>query len=154
MRVELLAHGGDAGDAVALEDIVDLAAGRLEARDETLQLVVLAKLGGDRGQSALQIVLHRKHVAREGGGGIGGRVDLLLLQPAADVLRLGLGIKDVLADLLQFGLQCAQPIEAAFRGRLGRLFGAGFFDVRFVLAHAINLESALAVKSTMGTTRA
>ncbi len=157
MRVERLAHRLDAGDAVALEDAVELAAGRLDAGDQALHPLVLAQIGGDRGERALEIVLHAQHVAGEAGRGICGGVELLLLQPAADVLGLGLGVEDVLAHLLQLLLQLGQPVELGLAASIRALAPSAVdFVLKFasVFVHAINLDNVLAVKSTMGTTRA
>src|SRR3546814_12618183 len=79
--VERQADRGDAGDAVAFEHAHQLALGRLEARDEGLEFLVLALLLADRGERAAQIVGDRQYVAREFGRGIGVRVgDLLVLR--------------------------------------------------------------------------
>src|SRR3546814_20054269 len=81
--VERQADRGDAGDAVAFEHAHQLALGRLEARDEGLEFLVLALLLADRGERAAQIVGDRQYVAREFGRGIGVRVGDLLVRSVA-----------------------------------------------------------------------
>src|SRR3546814_4232077 len=86
--VERQADRGDAGDAVAFEHAHQLALGRLVARDEGLEFLVLALLLADRGERAAQIVGDRQYVAREFGRGIGVRVgDLLVLAAREDRKR-------------------------------------------------------------------
>ena len=77
-------------------------------------------------------------------------LDLLLLEPAADVLGLGLGVEDVLAHLLQLLFELAQPVEV----HLAAEVDLAFFDLLVFFVHPNNLDNAFAVKSTMGTTRA
>jgi hypothetical protein len=74
---------------------------------------------------------------------------LLRLEPAADVLGLGLRVEDVLAHLLELLLELAQPVEVHLAGKIDFSFLGGVF-----VTHLNNLDKALAVKSTMGTTRA
>jgi hypothetical protein len=128
------------------------APGRLDAGDERLHPLVFAQLLWDRGERAFEIVLHAQHLAGEGGRGILRGGDLLLLQPAAHVLGLGLRVERVLADLLKLLLKLAEPVDvqlAAVEVDFAFQLYLGFF-----LVHPINLVSAFAVKSTMGTTRA
>ena len=80
-----------------------------------------------------------------------GRGDLLLLQPAAHVLGLGLGVEDVLAHLLQLLFELAQPVDVHRPRQVDLLLQ---LDLGLFFVHPINLDNALAVKSTMGTTRA
>ena len=106
---------------------------------------------------ALEMVLDRQHVARELARGISRRLLLLLLEAAAHVLDLGRGIERLRIRLLELRFELG---DAVVLGKLGRAVGGflaqllGFVVQLFVFGHAINLVSALAVKSTMGTTRA
>ncbi len=80
-----------------------------------------------------------------------GGAELLLLEPAADVLGLGLGVEDVLAHLLQLLFELAEPVEVHLAAEVDL---AVLRSSRFFFVHPSNLDNALAVKSTMGTTRA
>ncbi len=130
--------------------------GTVVAPDATVKIYLVA----ERGERAVEIVLHRQHVARKGGRGVGGGVLLLLLEPATDVLGLGLGVEDVLAHLLQLLFELRQAVLVGIlrveidrvADRVLDLLGI-VFNLLFV-DHANNLDSACAVKSTMGTTRA
>jgi hypothetical protein len=83
VRVERQALGGDAADAVEAEDLVDLAAGRLDPGDEALQLVVLAQIGGNGVERAGKVVGDREDVAGKAGRGIGAGVGDVLFEPAS-----------------------------------------------------------------------
>ena len=101
--------------------------------------------------------MHAEHVAGKAGRRIAGRLDLLGLQPAAHILRLGGGVERLGLGLLELALKLG---EAVVLGKLGRLRGGFLADVLgfvvqiFVIVHFMNLVRAWAVKSTMGTTRA
>ena len=84
------------GQAVAAEDVGKLASRRFQAGDQPLELLVLAQLRGDRGERALQIVVHRQDVAGEVGRGIGARIGGVLLGAATHVLRFGAGVEHLL----------------------------------------------------------
>ena len=81
-------------------------------------------------------------------------VDLLLLQPAADVLGLGLGVEDVLAHLLQLLFELAAAGRAFISPAEVDLAVLDLSSSSSFFVHPINLDNAFAVKSTMGTTRA
>ena len=123
--------------------------------------LVGTQLVADRRERAIEMVLDGKHVARELRGGVTGRLILLGFQPSTDVLGFCRGIQCLRLRLLELTLQfCDAVVLGDLRRAFGRLL-ADFFrflvKVSVVLrsfCHAINLVSAFAVKSTMGTTRA
>jgi hypothetical protein len=83
------------------------------------------------------------------------------LEATPDVLRLGSSVERVLLRLVELPFEVGDVIvlgdfRRAVRGLLAQLVGL-LVELVFVLrshGHAINLVSAFAVKSTMGTTRA
>jgi hypothetical protein len=106
-----------------------------------------------RGERAIEIVLHAQHVAREAGRRVIGRALLVLLEPAADILGLGLGVQHLLPRALDFFLKLRNALLViAFRVEIDRVVNVLVQCLFFV--HANNLDNAFAVKSTMGTTRA
>ena len=107
------------------------------------------------------MVLDRQHVAGKSGGRVARRLLKLLLEPAADVLSLRGRVKRLLVRFLELRFELRDAVMLRDLGRaVGRLLAellGVFVKLLFVLGcfhHAINLVSAFAVKSTMGTTRA
>ena len=80
-----------------------------------------------------------------------------LLGAPARVLRFGSGVQCLAVGLFEQPLELRHAIVLGdLRGAFGRFLAdfLGLLVEFFVFAHAINLVSAFAVKSTMGTTRA
>ena len=103
------------------------------------------------------MIFNRQHIAREVGRCVGGRLLLLGLEAPADILDLGRGIECLAVRFLQLALELRDAVVLRDLGRFLGGFAADFlrFFVQFlVLDHAINLVRALAVKSTIGMTRA
>src|SRR5690606_39239377 len=90
------------------------------ARDEALQLLVLAQLGRNRVERAGEIVRDGQDIAREGRGGVGARVGQLLLQAPADILRLGQRVERLLLGGGQLVLQRGDTRGGILAGLLGR----------------------------------
>ena len=91
------------------------------------------------------------------GGGVAGRLLQLRFQAAADVLRLRRRVESLVICFLELPLKLGEAVVLLQLRRLLRGFVADIFRLVMQLAvfgHAINLVSAFAVKSTMGTTRA
>jgi hypothetical protein len=110
---------------------------------------------------AFEVILDRQHVAREARRGVARRLILLRLQPAAHVLRFGRSVEGLRLRLLELLFEFRNAVVLGdFRSAFGRFladFLRGLVQLFFVFGcfcHAINLVSAFAVKSTMGTTRA
>ena len=107
------------------------------------------------------MVLDRQHVAGESRRGIAGRLLEFLLEPATHILRVRCRIKGLGVRFLELPLELRDPVMLGdFRCALSSLladilgFVVELFFVFGCFSHAINLVSAFAVKSTMGTTRA
>ena len=156
-----LNRGSTFADPVAGEHRIEFAQRRFDSGEELAGNLVAAQLLGDRGQRALEMILDRQHVSRESRSGIARRLVLLGLKAAPDVLRFGGRVKRLGFRFLELPFELGDAIMLRdFGSTLGRLltdlfrlFVQFFFVLRGV-CHAINLVSALAVKSTMGTTRA
>ncbi len=135
------------------EHLVDLAARRLDTCDQSFPFLVLAQLCGNGIKRTRQIVGDRQNVASKAGRGIGARVGDLLLHPAAQVLRVGLGVEHLLLRLVQLGVQLAQRfLDAVLRGILAFAIAVDhvlgnalqfvlgcFVAGRFVVAHGLFL---------------
>ena len=106
---------------------------------------------------ALQVIAHAQHVAGEAGRGIAARVGHFLVHPAPRILQLGRCVERLAPELLELGFERFQPVVLGQLGRARSGFLAqrlGFVVQVFFVVHAINLVSAFAVNTTMGTTRA
>src|SRR3954452_11378155 len=102
------------------------------------------------------MILDRKHVARELRRCIARRLILLRLQTPPHVLRLSRGVKRLAFQLFELLFELRDMVVLGDLRRALRSLLADFLRLLvqlFVFAHAINLVSAFAVKSTMGTTR-
>ena len=98
-------------------------AGRLQPADEAAKALIDAQFRTDGVKSAAQIVGDRKDVASESGRGIGARVRRLLLQPAAHILRLRLGVEHLLPRGGQLLLQIGEAVVGGQFGAVGGGFG-------------------------------
>ena len=108
-------------------------------------------------ERTVEMVANRQHVARKPGDRIGRSLLLLGLQPAAHILRLGMGVEHLAIGFLEQPLQLGDAVVLGQLGRPGGGFFANFFGFVvkvFLVHHLMNLVRACAVKSTMGTTRA
>ena len=122
--------------------------------------LVGSKLLADRRQSPVEMVLDRQHVPCEVRRRISPRVCDFLLHPPPDVLDFGSRIERVRPRFLELPFELSELVmlldfRSAVGGLLAKLLGL-VVQLLFVFRvyHAINLVSAFAVKSTMGTTRA
>ncbi len=134
-----------------------LARGGLDACEELARDLVLPELVADCGECAVQVILDRQHVAGKIGGGVAGRLLQLRFQAPTDVLRLGCRVESLVLRFLELPLKLGEAVVLLKLRRFLRGFVTDFFRLVVQLAvfgHAINLVSAFAVKSTMGTTRA
>ena len=119
--IEGQAHGGDSGDAMLAEHLVQLPPCRLDAIHQPLELLVLAQFFGDCLDGAGEVVGDAEHVAGETGGGIGARVGHVFFHPAADILRFRLGVENFLLRRLEVVAQRGQRRVLVFAARV---FGA------------------------------
>ena len=141
--IEFLALGGDAGDSVAGEHIVQFARGGLDPGEKICGGLVGAQFVRHGGQRAVEIVLDREHVAGETGRGIIGRLDFLGLQTAADILGIGGGVERLGRQILDLPLELGDTVMLGQFGRGGRSLGADIFGfVVEIFVHCINLVSA------------
>lgn len=125
--------------------------------EELARDLVRAKLVADCSKRPVEVILDRQHVAGELRRCIGRRLLLLRFQPPAHVLHLGRRIERLVIRFGELLLKLGDLVVLLQLGQILRRFVAKVFGVvvQFsVVNHAINLVSALAVKSTMGTTRA
>ena len=93
-----------------LEHAFQLPARRLDAGDQAAPFFLIPHFAWNGIQRALQIVVHGQHVACKTGGGIVARIGRILFRAAADILRLGLGVKDILLGFGDLLFQLGQPI--------------------------------------------
>ncbi len=143
--------------AMTREHLVELARGGFDSGEELARDLVRAQLVVHGRQGPVDMILDRQHVASELRRRIARRLLLLGFEPAADILGVRGGIKDLAVRLRELFFQLRDAIVLGKFGRVLRSFLADLLGVvvqLFVFAHAISLVSAFAVKSTMGTTRA
>ena len=107
------------------------------------------------------MVLDRQHVARERRRGIARRLLHLRFETPAHILRLRRGVERLGLGLLELLFELGDMVMFRQLRRASRRFLADFLGLFMQMVfifrcfcHAINLVSAFAVKSTMGTTRA
>ena len=122
------------------EDRVELAQRRFDPVDEALRpsrrRAPLRAHGSARGRDGRA----RQHVAGEAGRGIGRRLRLLGLEPAADILRLGGGVERLGVGFLELALELG---DAVVLGQLGRVRGGFRADLfGFVVQVFLDRSSA------------
>ena len=139
----------------------ELAGGGFDSGQELGRGRVGPQILADRGQCAVEMILDGKHVAREPRRRIIACIGNIPLHAPAHVLDFCRRVQRFRVGVIELLFEFANAVMLGHFGRgIGRLLAKLLrlvVKLLFVLGsldHAINLVSAFAVKSTMGTTRA